>query len=711
MVSLEDGLAGVKISSNDPGSSDLKTTLEAFARDDADNEQRAEISASYAKLARLLLPSSGNGKQADRKEQHVDSIARVISNWLNGASPAANRSPDFEQWTKAFSALTAVLQVDLASFQTILQQHDGVKENLMAAAHETLAEQRIVNEQEKGRAIQALALLASQTAGYTPTQSIARAILQSPGNTAVDLGRANPECQGIVAQTATVVAMIKLSLASPAAGLPDKSNLGQSQSGVQIPPQAKLLDLLLVRLHEEEEQQRNSVASHTLALEGLALLSLKPSMRRSIASDSRRLVQSLLRTLQLGQSSEQRYSTASLLVELTSYHRKTSGEKDLKERLKDYAKASLRQVADRQEPEDVESDDEIDARLSELMQAGIVQILLGLVKSPSAAVRGTVGKVLLNLVDKRERRGTIVQQGGARALLTIIKQSRLLSLTPQQSSAISTDIAEQDLATIQALAKILITSNPLLILGPTSSSPALFDAIWPLAIPVVSDDATLLQTFESLMALTNIAGLSIALQEKIAQCGGLLGRLEQIMLEGDAGQDSGQGRTMCRRAATELLCNMVSCDTVFLRYTAADLLQEQKQDGDAKKVAIPQPVQNRLHLLIALADCDDLATRQASLGALATLTIVPTASGFIADSQKRFQVLLGALGAEDVGTQLRAIECVKNVAVSHHGRIGSAGEAALEALQALKSSSREQDVRISVSEAIEAVTATPEETT
>jgi hypothetical protein len=119
----------------------------------------------------------------------------------------------------------------------------------------------------------------------------------------------------------------------------------------------------------------------------------------------------------------------------------------------------------------------------------------------------------------------------------------------------------------------------------------------------MSESSSLLQRFEALMALTNVASSGPDIAERVARFEGLLNKVEFVLLDENI---------MVRRAATELLCNLISgSEFTFKRYTGED-----STDPSGSRNA----VKSRLHILVALADVEDEATRLASSGALAVVT-------------------------------------------------------------------------------------------
>jgi hypothetical protein len=125
----------------------------------------------------------------------------------------------------------------------------------------------------------------------------------------------------------------------------------------------------------------------------------------------------------------------------------------------------------------------------------------------------------------------------------------------------------------------------------------MLDAIRPLSQLLLHSSSNLLQQFEALMALTNLASQSTECADRIFSTPHLLNKVELLMLE---------DHTLIRRAATELICNLIGgSEKAFFRYGGSP-------DVHATK--------SRLQVLLAMSDMDDLPTRLAASGALATVT-------------------------------------------------------------------------------------------
>jgi myosin-1 len=207
------------------------------------------------------------------------------------------------------------------------------------------------------------------------------------------------------------------------------------------------------------------------------------------------------------------------------------------------------------------------------------------------------------------------------------------------------------LEAIQALAKLSITSSPLHVYGPDIGP--IYDALRPLSFLVIDDSTNQLQQFEGMMALTNLASHSPDVASRIANLEGFLSRVELLVFE---------DHVLLRRASMELVCNLISgSEKVFKRYAG---------DGNSS-----QGVKSKLQLVLAMCDVEDLPTRLAASGALATLMSSASPCNLLYELQMekgRFlpvmkQLLLppadggeSSEAREDVGSIHRAAICVLN---------------------------------------------------
>ncbi|XP_025248375.1 protein unc-45 homolog A isoform X3 [Theropithecus gelada] len=213
------------------------------------------------------------------------------------------------------------------------------------------------------------------------------------------------------------------------------------------------------------------------------------------------------------------------------------------------------------------------ARVKKLLAAGVVSAMACMVKTESpvltSSCRELLSRVFLALVEEVEDRGTVVAQGGGRALIPLALEG--------------TDVGQTKAA--QALAKLTITSNPEM----TFPGERIYEVVRPL-VSLLHLNCSGLQNFEALMALTNLAGISERLRQKI------LKEKAVPMIEGYMFEE----HEMIRRAATECMCNLAMSKEV------QDLFEAQGND--------------RLKLLVLYSGEDDELLQRAAAGGLAMLT-------------------------------------------------------------------------------------------
>ncbi|EJT98994.1 ARM repeat-containing protein [Dacryopinax primogenitus] len=337
-------------------------------------------------------------------------------------------------------------------------------------------------------------------------------------------------------------------------------------------------------------------------VEALAHLSMTPAVREDLSRNS-----PFLRSLFVLAQWKKRatlpllYGVSVIICNIVTYRPKLAGDEAQLDRLRRMAKGGMVHGSHKLRDEPIpklEMDEAVQERCRRLLKAGVVPVLVALTRSggDSAGVRASVGGSFLSLAEDKENRGLIIQAGGAKALQTII-QTMLAEVSKAPSSSLDPPHTDAVLLSpIQALAKLAITSSPLLLFGPTPASS--IDAIRPFCTMLSNSQSSLLQQFEALMALTNLASLGPEISNRISGQPGSLSLLDQLMLHDN---------TLLRRASVELVCNLVSYQAIFQRYTT---------DPGSK---------GRLHVLLALSDVDDKPTRLAASGALAMLTDSPEA--------------------------------------------------------------------------------------
>lgn len=656
------------LSINKEGSStlnkrDLKLVLEAFSAIDGD---RRNVSLAYAYLASILL-GTGNPAGSTSLEQRRDAkqyIRTLLSSWLSETS--------FQDLSKAFAALTAILEVDKATFEEYLHA-SGMEERILEAGEIICASYRVVDPEEYAQVKFCLAAFINQAAGQaTPLAKK----LANPDNSNWLYKRLMDEQDDVAIRAASAVAFIKLQNVAPRAGIP-AVQAGSDATPLLMPTTEVLLQVFKQAISPKESS--NSHRAVQLGLEGLGVSTLKPTLRRLISDD----VEVIKTLLNLARLSSRQYSTAVIFANLVTYPRELGDD--------DRMKASIRQYASRgnAKEEEQETKEEMDKRCTSLLHQGVMPVVVAYSKASSVAIIRLCGQILLGLVENVKNRGVVIQQGGAKALLEVIVKSSIYQ-KPNMP-------LKEDFTAVQALAKLLITANPLLVLGPTPQSPLLIAVIQPLASPILHEGSTLLQRFESLMALTNITSLSEELQERLSSLPDFLDKVETIIIE----SDSSLGDIMCRRAAVELICNLASSETSFIRFTAID------KEADLKEGQLPGSVASRINILLALSDSEDGSTREAALGALATFTLAPTVARYITKAESRYNRIVEHLSREpsEAGMQLRAIECLKNIASSDDALVSVVQKALKERAR----HSTDSEVKSAVAEALQDLSRHPQE--
>uniref|UniRef100_A0AAY5F1F7 UNC-45/Cro1/She4 central domain-containing protein n=1 Tax=Electrophorus electricus TaxID=8005 RepID=A0AAY5F1F7_ELEEL len=304
--------------------------------------------------------------------------------------------------------------------------------------------------------------------------------------------------------------------------------------------------------------------SRRWAVEGLAYLTFDADVKEDLVGDTN----ALQAMFHLAKSEDKTvlFAIGSTLVNCTNSYDVEKPDPQMVELAK-YAK----QHVPEEHPKDAQPF--VEKRLLKLLEAGVVSALVCMVKQESPALTETckecIARVFLALVDRQEARGTVVAQGGGKALLPLVSES--------------TDVGKIKAA--QALAKITITSNPEIAFP----GERVYEVVRPL-VSLLALECSLLQNFEALMALTNLAGISERIRQKIIK-EKAVSKVEGYMFEEN---------DLVRAAATECMCNLVLSPEVQKLYLATD--------------------SDRLKLLVLYSGEDDERLRKAAAGTLAVLT-------------------------------------------------------------------------------------------
>jgi protein unc-45 len=391
------------------------------------------------------------------------------------------------------------------------------------------------------------------------------------------------------------------------------------------------------------------------SIEGLAYASLQPKVKEKLAADEV-FLKNLIKALNdAPPKSATTYGALSILVNLTSYMPTLTEEQKRLTQLKAYANAS--KSSPKSDP--LNDDGHVSIRCQAVFDAGVIPVLVTHSQHGSTASLTLVVSIVFALSKTAQIRGQIAQQGGIKLLL------HAYSAFPSES------IAAQR-TTSHALARILISTNPSHVFGGSTPLP-LTSAIRPLLL-LLTDDPTieqrdLLPVFESLLALTNLASTDDAARNPIIRLA--FPQIEELLLSNNK---------MVTRATVELICNLMQSPECVAKF------------ADGGKQA-----SHRMHILLALADSEDLATRRAAGGALASLTEWDTAVNTILERDRGVGILLALCLEDSEELRHRGVVCVLNV-LTAPGKVGEWGvkkvkdENGVEALKECLKKSRSQEV-------------------
>ncbi|KAG6019275.1 hypothetical protein E4U41_003311 [Claviceps citrina] len=419
------------------------------------------------------------------------------------------------------------------------------------------------------------------------------------------------------------------------------------------------------------EDERDPDADKRHSVEGLAYASIQPKIKESVARNEP-LLKKLVKTLTTAPPrSPTTYGALSIFANLTRYRPALTDEQNKMSQLKAYADAAGKLAG----PDMRDDDEHVAKRCRAVFDAGIMPVLVTHSKNGSPASLGLIISIIHSLAVTKSLRGPLAQQGAVKLLLVG------WALVPE------TDAAARRTAA-QALARILISTNPALVFGGNRSNP-IGAAIRPLVSILPPDPAAetrdLLPTFEALMALTNLASLDDGDEDDSTRS--TIIRLAWPHIE----EQLLSSNSLVAKAATELVCNLTQAPDGIALYA----------DGSAQAAT-------RLHILLALADAEDEGTRSAAGGALASLTGFAPVVCSVVQRERGVQVLLAMCNDAQPGLRHRGAVSVYNL-VTAEGEAGQLArdkvlaEGGVEALKQCLRQSRQPEVVQMTVEALKAV--------
>ncbi|KAJ3505962.1 hypothetical protein NM208_g16134 [Fusarium decemcellulare] len=302
--------------------------------------------------------------------------------------------------------------------------------------------------------------------------------LQSDGGS-ITMRRHSEQVQYLAA---VILAKLRAVPSNPAPGDPNQSRVEAAVTSIE-----ELSGMFTKMILRDEDHGRKH------SIEGLAYASLQPKVKESVVNNPE-LLQKLVKTLSEAQPrSPTTYGALSIFVNLTRYLPNLTEEEKRMNQLKAYANAAGKLAG----PDPLNDDEHVAKRCKLVFDAGITPVLVTHSKNGSPASLSLAISIIFALTSTKTLRGNLAQQGAVKLLLTAW-------MVLPQTEAMARRLAAQ------ALARILISTNPALVFGGNRSNP-LNAAIRPLVSIVAPDPAAetrdLLPSFEALMALTNLASM------------------------------------------------------------------------------------------------------------------------------------------------------------------------------------------------------------
>lgn len=393
------------------------------------------------------------------------------------------------------------------------------------------------------------------------------------------------------------------------------------------------------------------------SVEGLAYATIQPTVKEEVAKNPQ-LLKNLVKILAAATpKSPVTYGVLSIFLNITRYRPAQTEEEKKMSQLKAYANAGGKAAA--AAPNPLNDDAHTAARCKAVFEANLVPVLVTHSRNGSIASLSIIISIIASLSVTTSIRGQLAQQGSVNLLI-----AAWTALPDTEGPAKRT--------AAQALARILISTNPALVFGGTRARPQ-NSAIRPLLSIVPQDPAAetrdLLPTFEALMALTNLASTDDDSRTTIIRTAWT--EIEEQLLSSN---------NMVSKAAVELVCNLVQCPEGIMLYA--------EDSAQAK---------NRLHIMLALADAEDEGTRSAAGGALASLTSYEPIIKAIVHRDRGVQVVLGLCDEDSEDLRHRGVFIIYNL-ISCEGETGKMArkmvraENGLEILKGCAKKSRRPEV-------------------
>ncbi|KAI7095854.1 ARM repeat-containing protein, partial [Hortaea werneckii] len=322
-------------------------------------------------------------------------------------------------------------------------------------------------------------------------------------------------------------------------------SVSEERNGVQ----EALAALVLAKINEESVDQVTDKLSGLViggdnerdqAVEGLAYTSLQPKVKEKIASNNALLTE-LVAVLKDRPTAA--FGALTVLSNLTAYRKPQSEESKKMSQLKAYANSS------KPAPEDPLDDDKnVTVRCKSVLDKDVIPALVARCKqSTSPAIIALVVRILLSLSKEQKHRASMAQQGATRLLLQIIERTSQTDKSTSEASLIERTASH-------ALARLLISINPAHVFTSGLPVTSAVSSLLPLLTADHPNDNNttserdLLPTFETLLALTNLASMSDPTAADLLTRSATP-QIEDLLFS---------THPLIQRATVELLCNLMA---------------------------------------------------------------------------------------------------------------------------------------------------------
>lgn len=492
------------------------------------------------------------------------------------------RGPDIESKIRATAVITALLNGPIDAGNHCLSQA-GIVEMMLAMANSGDVVQQCV----------AAEALIAATVKKDKSETIAR---EGMGILKALFRSDNPKIK--------VRALVGLCKLGSVGGTDASTRVISDESTMEL--YKACCDLLKIGDNSTDHNQNKSEDIRKWAAEGIAYLSLNADVKEALCKDPKPLEQ----LIELGKSGELSclFGVITTFVNLTNSYEKQEVIPEMIE---------LAKFAKQHVPEEhaLDAKQYVDVRCKVLAEHHVTSALVALSKTQAKTSREMICRVFNAICEHVNLRGYVVQEGGVRVLIRLALENN--TLTGKRLAA-------------QAMARIAITNDPSLVFP----GQRVIEVVGPI-MELLHPECSALQNFEALMALTNLAQMSVQLRSRIIKDGGF-SRIEQYLYE---------DHQMLKRSAAQCIANLILADSVVKLF-----------EGD----------NDRIKYFVILCGDEDLDTASAAAGALAMLTSISKKScQKILDSKDWQQYLMQLISSKYPELQHRGVVIVHNMISSN----------------------------------------------